>query len=353
MCGSVAEFGWPGGDQPGPLEFNHEPPPPVAEAIKGALAPFFPRVMEPGAYLRALQRVTGPVGRYRLATSKGSWFVRVTLRRRDPPLERALTAYLASRGVSINPLLVAGANLEWNGRALRVDVRPMIFGRNFDGSAADLQSVASTLAACHRALRSWPRADAVRKAARNRAERLAAIRDRIAGALKDDAFDAFVPHASWTAAYGSWAAAHRDWLAEMIADFDPYHDRWSGAQCLHGQIHRGNVLFRSDDGAAVLVDFEESVHVFAPVAWDVAHLVQRFCLHDAPSIPVARHRHSIIAKAYGVAVPGLTEMMRQAAWFSIAAILERHVSRRIVTPLEEYKKFVDLERQARSYESAL
>ena len=46
-------------------------------------------------------------------------------------------------------------------------------------------------------------------------------------------------------------------------------------------------------------------------------------------------------------------MMRQAAWFSIAAILERHVSRRIVTPLEEYKKFVDLERQARSYETAL
>ena len=142
-------------------------------------------------------------------------------------------------------------------------------------------------------------------------------------------------------------------IAAMTEHFDPHLDRWPGAQCLHGQIHRYNVLFRSDDGAAVLVDFEDSVHVFAPVAWDLAYLVQRFCLDDDPPLSVGRDRYSIIAKAYGISVRGLTEMMRQTAWLSVAAILRRHVSHDIVTPLAEYDKFVRLERQTRTYESVL
>ena len=46
-------------------------------------------------------------------------------------------------------------------------------------------------------------------------------------------------------------------------------------------------------------------------------------------------------------------MMRQTAWLSVAAILRRHVSHDIVTPLAEYDKFVRLERQTRTYERVL
>ena len=353
MCALDAEFSWPGGDQPGSPEFEYEPPAAVAEAITRTLAPLFPPAMESGAWLRALQPVTGPVGCYRLVTGNGSWFVRVSSRWRDPALERALTCHLAGRGVNVNPLLVAGARFEWEGQPFRADVRPMIVGRHFDGSSADLESLAATLAACHRALDDWTGAGAVRAAARARSERLTEICDHIVTALKNDAFDEFAEPGSWTAEHVLWADTHRDWLAAMTEHFDPQLDRWPGAQCLHGQIHRGNVVFRSDTGAAVLVDFEESIHVFAPVAWDVAHLVQRFCLHDDPPISVARERCSIVSKAYGTTVVGLSEMIRQAAWLSVAAILERHVSQGIKTPLEEYEKFVRLERQTRTYESVL
>jgi hypothetical protein len=356
MCASAANGSSPGGDRPGP-QFDYEPPERVATAIKAALARRFPPATRPEARLRALQPADdpdNPQGHYCLVVTEAEkCFVKVSKRLGNPGLEQSITDYLADRGVSVNRVLVAGAPLPWNGSALRVDVRPWIDGGHFDGSPRDLESICSTLSAGHRALRDCPDADAVREEARNRNERLAAICDRIATALKNDALHEFADSASWTSEYASWAETHRDWLVAMTEHFDPHLDRWPGAQCLHGQIHRYNVLFRSGDGAAVLVDFEDSVHVFAPAAWDLAYLVQRFCLDDDPSLSVARDRYSIIAKAYGTSVPGLTEMMRQTAWLSVAAILERHVSHDVVTPLAEYSKFVRLERQTRIYESVL
>ncbi|MBI4589771.1 MAG: aminoglycoside phosphotransferase family protein [Candidatus Rokubacteria bacterium] len=341
-----AEFAWPGGDRPGHPDFHYEPSETVVEAIKEALTPSFPPVMDSEARFRALRMPNGPVGRYRLITSDGSWFVRVSVRWGNPGLERSITRYLASRGVHVNALHVAGRPLQWNGRVFRVDVRPMIAGRHFDGSADDLRSLASTLAACHRALVNFPGADAVRAAASVRSRRLVKIRDFIVAALKRDEFGVFAEQATW-------ASDHRDWLVDMTEQFEPRLDEHPHAQCLHGEIHPGNVVFRSDDGAAVLVDFEESVHVFAPPAWDLAFLVQRFCLCDDPSLSGGLERLSVIARAYGGPLPGLARMMRQAAWFSMATIVDLRISQGVATPVDEYEKFVRLERQAREFEGVL
>lgn len=341
-----AEFAWPGGDRPGRPDFEHEPPPAVIGAITRALASAFPAANEPDARLGALRPPTGPAGRYRLATARDAWFVRVSTRWGNPELERAITTDLSMRGVSVNPLLVAGRPLQWNDNVFRVDVRPMIAGRHFASSPSDLQRVAATLGACHRALVDSPSAMSVRAAASARYERLAKIRDLLVDALKGETFELFAEQAAW-------AMRHRDWLAVMADRFEPRLDERPEAQCLHGEVHPGNVLFRVDDGAAVLVDFEESVHVFAPPAWDVAFLVQRFCLFDDPTPAVARERLAIVSRAYGPRVADLAWMMRQAAWFSVAAILDMHLSQGIVTPPTEYDKFVRLERQSRAFEDLL
>jgi hypothetical protein len=341
-----AEFAWPGGDRPGPLDFDHEPSPAVVAAITRALASAFPAASEPDARLRALRPPTGPVGRYRLATARGAWFVRVSTRWGNPELERAITTDLSACGVSVNPLLVAGRPLQWNDDVLRVDVRPMIAGRHFAGSPGDLERLAATLGACHHALVDSPHTTAVRAAASARYERLAKVRDLLVDALKREAFDLFGEQAVW-------AARHRDWLGMMAERFEPRLDERPGAQCLHGEVHPGNVLFRADDGAAVLVDFEESVHVFAPPAWDVAFLVQRFCLFDDPAPPLARERLAIVSRAYGARMVDVAGMMRQAAWFSIAAIVDMRLSQGIGTPAGEHDKFVRLERQAQTFEGLL
>jgi hypothetical protein len=46
-------------------------------------------------------------------------------------------------------------------------------------------------------------------------------------------------------------------------------------------------------------------------------------------------------------------MMRQAAWFTMATILDLRARHGIVTPEDECEKFVRLERQAQVYEGAL
>src|SRR3989338_6830280 len=163
-----AEFAGPGGERPGELAFQFEPSDLVIKAVRGALAPvFFPAAAADARY-HALQPSDGPAGRYRLSTSQGEWFVRVTARQSRSALEKTLTDFLAERGASVNPLVLAGRSLLWEGREYFIDVRPLIGGRHFNGSPEDLRSLAATLAACHRALGAFPKAEDIRLAAKDR-----------------------------------------------------------------------------------------------------------------------------------------------------------------------------------------
>lgn len=346
MSGLQAEMAWPGGDCPGELDFRFEPSPGVARALSRALAPHFPPAAAPEACYQALRPPDGPAARYRLRTDHGTWFVRVSTRWGHPELEEAVVDYLFAEGLDVNPFLAAGVKFGWNSQVFRVDVRPLIQGRPFDRSAADLWVLASSLGACHRALADFPRAREIRAAARRRSRRLAGRLGLVAEALRKDSFALFGEQAAW-------AARHRGWLAEMVEKAEPCLGEYPRAQCLHGEVHPANVLFDLQDGAAILVDFEESVHLYAPPAWDLAYLVQRFCLADEPTPFVRGERLEVVERAYGRPLPPLAGMMRQAAWFSLAVLLDLRLSEGLQTPLSEYDKFVRLERQARALEGVL
>jgi hypothetical protein len=332
------ELGWPTGDQPGDLRFLHQPSEAVQTAILRVLSPLFPPAHASKVTLRSLTPSDGIAGRYCLTTPEGEWFVRVSIWLGSPMLEKTLVDYLTTQQVMVNPLLVAGITLDWSGRTYRVDVRPLIQGRHFNGSSDDLRCLASTVSACHKALLAFPHSDTIRASAVSRYNRFSEVHDLIALAVKRNDFSIFAEH-------HDWAVEHRQWLAQMVEQFTPHFDRYPGAQCLHGQIHLGNVLFRSSDGAAVLVDFEEALYTFAPPAFDLAYLVQRFCLRDNPTPEIRRQRLDIISAHYGT-LPPLADMMRQLAWYSMAAIVECRVYQGITVPLAEYDKFVRLEAQA-------
>lgn len=337
-----AEFAWPGGDRPGEVAFHHAVPDAAAQAIMDGLAHRWPEIAEKEVSLRALQPVEGPVGRYRLATRRGAWFVRVSARWGNPSLEQAITEHLGRCGVAVNPLLVAGASVAWQGRRFRADVRPLIEGRHFNGSVKDMQAVARALADCHRAFRSFARAHEVRASAAARFARLARLCDRLSEAVRSGCFELFGNGAAW-------AAAHRDWLAELLQEFDRYRDQASQAQCVHGEVHPGNVLFLVRDGAAVLVDFEESVHLFLPPVWDVAFMAQRFCLRDEPTPAAVRERLASFHEAYGYRGSSLAPMMRHIAWVSVMTIVDLWLTDGILTPVSEYEKFFALAQQAQRY----
>lgn len=325
-----AEFGWPGGDRPGELRFEHE----VDIELRAALASVLNRDV---AEIRALTPPVGAIGRYAVTGADGrEWFARVSARWGEPELEQAITGYLLERGLAVNHLEEAGLRLEWRGESLRVDIRERVRGRHFDGSIEDLRGLARTLADCHGMLRDFPRAAEVRELAARRFARLEETRARMKEELGRTNFGFFCQDASW-------AREHADWLAGLTEGFEARCDLLTGSQCLHGQIHQANVLYAP---GPVLVDWEEAVQTYAPVQWDLAYFVQRFCLHDGPGGEVARARLAAVREAYGVPLGDLRGMMRHVAWLS-AVILVGYHQTGIESPLGEYGKFVRLEEQAR------
>lgn len=341
-----AEFAWPKSDRPGRLDFAYAPVEAVRTAIQEALGAAFPPARDPEVRLAGLRPSSDPAGRYRLTTRDGIWFIRVSARWGAPELETAVVEHLIGEGVSVCRVLVAGVPLHWREDTYRIDVRPLIQGRHFDGSRRDLEAVAALLSRCHSALSRFPRREEVRTAAALRNRRVADMRDRLAEWLRAGSYDHFGEHAAW-------ASAHRPWFERMIDEFDPLVDRWPEAQCLHGEIHRGNVLFDMPDGVPVLVDLEEAVHLLAPPVWDLAFLIQRFCLTDNPSHGALAERVSCVSAAYGSPLPKLAGTMRQIAWFNMALLLDSWLTSRIATPLAEYGKFVALEQQAAAYQHVL
>jgi hypothetical protein len=231
------------------------------------------------------------------------------------------------------------------GLDLRADVRELLDARHFDDSLGDLRSLAAALAQCHRWLRDFPRAGESRVHAEKRFEHLASVRDAIPEAIAAGNWRFFCEDTGW-------AREHAGWLAAMARSYTPRLDLWEGAQCLHAQVHRANVLYSRAEGHPVLLDFEEAVQTFAPPSWDMAYFVQRFCLAQNPDAALLEKRLAAVREAYGSPVPRLAEMMQQTAWFSMAVLLD-YQRRGIDNGVLEYQKFVRLEEQARRLEPLL
>lgn len=333
-----AEFGWPGGDRPGEVAFRSPVADGVRDAIISVVAAALPEFCD-GATLMALTPADGAIGRYRLATSKSACFVRVSARIGDAQLEQAITGWLKTNGLAVNHLEIAGLPLYYAGHDLRIDVRELLDARHDDSSENDLRQVALAISKCHHLMRAFPRIADIKSRAAERFSKLAEVRDAMSCALAEKRWDTFSTDETW-------ALRNAEWLGVMVDEYAPRFDQMNGAQGLHAQVHRANVLFRRVDGQAVLLDFEEAVQTFAPVAWDMAYFVQRFCLSDTPGEAVLRERLLVVREAYGSPVPGLAEMMRQTAWFSMAILFDYH-QRGIISPVAEYDKFVRLEKQAR------
>src|SRR6185503_11651965 len=115
------------------------------------------------------------------------------------------------------------------------------------------------------------------------------------------------------------------------AGVDTRVDDEPAAQCVHGEVHQGNVVFA--DGRAVLVDLEEAARLYAPPAWDLAYLVQRFCLTDAPAPAERGARLAAVAEGYGAPLPPLAATMQRIARLMLLTIVDAWVHDGVRTPV--------------------
>jgi len=337
------EYGWKGGDVPGELHFEHS----LSDASwTGLLIETVQAVFPPSAGaadLSALQNVAGPAGSYCLSGGDKSWFVRVSSRRGDPELERHLLDFLLEREVSVNPLLMAGAAMEWEGLTYRVDVRPLVVGRHYARTPTDLIAVSEATRRCHDALIDYPRAAQVQRNKAVEAELHTKARGWVDEALVRDEFGVFGERQPW-------AVSNKDFLRELVEGYEPNQMDLDRAQCVHGEIHPGNVIY-DGDGAAVLVDFEDAPKAFGPVEWDMAYLVQRFCLNHFSGSEL-RGGLETVARAYGNRLDDLAGAMRQTCWYCVIVAVVLATEDTLV-PVSEYRKFAKMAKQADRMRSLL
>lgn len=288
------------------------------------------------AQLFSLEETAHVVGRYRLHADDRDYFLRVSSIEGHPELERAIVDHLKADGVAVNEFLVAGARFDFEQRPYRLDIRPFLHGTH-DVPENGLSALAKTVAASHGSLKNFPRANEVQSLARTRFLALGDAAKNLASLVESDSWEKVSPHAGW-------AKQNRAFLAEAASGFDPTLPDAAISQCQHGQLHRANVLFTGS--GPVLIDFEESVHVYAPLSWDVAHLVQRFCLHDDPG--EQKSRIAQVEAHCGPVGSDTFQMMRQVAWFSIIILCDAWRTRKLQAPFAEYEKFARLAHQADS-----
>ena len=329
---------WPAGDEPGLPHFRANVAQDVTAEILETLKDALPDGAARFAELTSLGPSDGAAGRYCLKLHDVQYFVRVTARWGRPALEADIVAFLASEGVAVIPFSTAGLTLNWQGDKFRVDLRPLVPGRHFEGAVADTNALARVLADCHAALRLYPRAPEVRQNAVERHRRLESVVVMLQNAIANEDLSIFGIHADW-------ARQRRDWLAEIAECFLPNFESRGGAQVLHGEIHPGNVLFRSADGAPVLLDFEESVATYAPPDWDLAYFLQRFLLRGTADPASARAAITPPLSVYGVASID-TNYFRETCWSAMMTILDLCVNDQTETSISEYQKFYELDRKA-------
>lgn len=124
---------------------------------------------------------------------------------------------------------------------------------------------------------------------------------------------------------------------------------------LHGDLNPGNVL--AVDGAPVFLDFEDALHSVLPPAFELALALERFVLVPLTDDAAARAAGGKLLAAYrdgGGAgkLDDLAGAMRALAVRSLC-VLAMGLDRGEVVPEAEWRKFLELEAQARTRQSVI
>jgi thiamine kinase-like enzyme len=343
MSADHIEISWPEVDLPGVLTFNKC----VSQSIKSFIykeISSFSRVKKD-----TIRKLNTPsngkdiAGRYYLETENSRFFLKITKRIGFPEIEKDLLDHARDNDVSVNKIEFY-KTVYWNSTKYRIEMRSFLEGRHFNGSISDLISVSKNLKKLHGSLRGFLRKNEIYQNAGEKFTQLQKIQTKLKNNIVKNDFNLFPK-------YTSWAIKNKKWLSQMAYSFNPFFHEHSRAQCIHGEIHPANVIF-DQSGKAVFIDFEESPHIYAVPEWDIAYFIQRFCMRDNPSQRILNWRINIVRQEYGQ-FSNLALIMRQLAWYSIAVILYLRHHADVLVPLSEYKKFVQLEKQAQMLEGLI
>lgn len=329
----VAELAWPKGDRPQQNFYES-----ITKDLYNKLTHIFNNLIQDKVIsISSLvpNQNSSVTGRFHVITEKNSLFLRITRRIGKPYVEQKLLSYLETCNAPVNRLLIS-ENIDFESSALRVDIRPYINGRYYNDSEEDILQLGRGLGIIHDKLQNFSDNEQIKKISISRYKRLKSVREKIIN--KDSLITPYVDMVN----------SNKIFFDDYTQNFDPLFHLKEGACILHGEIHPGNVIFLQNSNKACFIDFEEAVHTFAPVSWDIGFSVQRFILRDMPEPETVEKRIETFEKGYDKRLPCFFSTIEDISFFSITIIFDL-LSNGIYTPESEFLKFIELYNNLQQY----
>lgn len=320
------EFGWAEGRDNANKSFGVKVKQDILEKILDLLKS---KIYLKDPSLKLLFESQTPAGSYHLKSADNDFFIRVSSRLGDFELENQFVDYLISKQVYVNKFLFGGINFSWKESLYRLDVRPFIEGRYFDANIKDFEKLVESMKQFHQSAYDFPNFKKIRFNQQKISSKQEKICKELQEALQSRNFKYFTQHEEWV-------KKNCDWLDKILGEYNPYFEDMSGAQCLHGQIHPGNVLFV--DSQAILFDTETSIHTFAPVDWDYSWVLQRFIINQ--DIEKKESLKYLELLAYSpTGINRLLNMTKQNTICSVVSVFDYCLNKNVSVPQSELDKF--------------
>jgi hypothetical protein len=282
-------------------------------------------------------------GSYRLFTKTDDYFIRVTSRIGDYSLEKSLIHHLNKDNVSINDILIGGVQLNWQDNLYRIDVRPFIEGNHYSNSEIELESLLIEMQIFHNSIGNFSYEKTVKDNQRNISNNQINLIKLIRDAIHIQDYDRFKE-------YSSWVHLHQDWLENILSHYDPMFYKMPNAQCIHGQVHPGNVMFIKNK--ATIFDLETSIMTYAPKCWDYSWILQRFCLDYNLEKKELSKKVRLIVKYSNEKLSSLLKMARIISVNNVLSVFDYRINQDTIVPQSELEKFHNHELKVKNIENA-
>ncbi|MFT7613560.1 MAG: Ser/Thr protein kinase RdoA (MazF antagonist) [Parvicellaceae bacterium] len=236
--------------------------------------------------IEVMELTNGLEGRMSISFNNKQYYCRLSKLTGESSMTEELSSFLQASG---SPVLVnqrVGGKLILNSDEYDVEVRTLQKGIHYQGQSNQLYLLAEALFQLHVELKKFPLSDKFIKSSKAYNVELEKVQELIK--QKSPKLNKVV---------NNWLNSNADFVENNLLTLELNFIEGFSPQCVHGDLHPGNVLFNSED--VWFLDFEESYKTFASVNYDIGYLIIRYALPSEDSEKVYDDIYQRLRAMYG------------------------------------------------------